>query len=136
MGYDIGLDRIFLVSPIIIVHEIDEDSPPTGWARRSWSRRTSRSWVILEGMVEATAMTTQARSPTWPARSCGADRFRARGLREKSHYKVDYSRLHKTPRGGRHALLCPGAAGEQDHRAARPARPPSAFCYEERAGSS
>ena len=27
VGYDIGLDRIFLVSPIIIVHEIDEDSP-------------------------------------------------------------------------------------------------------------
>lgn len=30
VGYDIGLDLIFLVSPIIIVHEIDEDSPLYG----------------------------------------------------------------------------------------------------------
>ncbi|XP_017721958.1 PREDICTED: inward rectifier potassium channel 4, partial [Rhinopithecus bieti] len=33
VGYDIGLDRIFLVSPIIIVHEIDEDSPLYGMGK-------------------------------------------------------------------------------------------------------
>uniref|UniRef100_A0A672RGB0 Potassium inwardly rectifying channel subfamily J member 4 n=1 Tax=Sinocyclocheilus grahami TaxID=75366 RepID=A0A672RGB0_SINGR len=62
VGYDEGTDRLFLVSPLVIVHEIDEDSPLWGMSRVDLESDDFEIVVILEGMVEATAMTTQARS--------------------------------------------------------------------------
>ena len=62
VGFDSGIDRIFLVSPITIVHEIDEDSPLYDLSKQDIDNADFEIVVILEGMVEATAMTTQCRS--------------------------------------------------------------------------
>ncbi|XP_006757502.1 PREDICTED: inward rectifier potassium channel 4 [Myotis davidii] len=96
VGYDVGLDRIFLVSPIIIVHEIDEDSPLYGMGKEELESEDFEIVVILEGMVEATAMTTQARSSYLASEILWGHRFEPVVFEEKSHYKVDYSRFHKT----------------------------------------
>jgi hypothetical protein len=66
MDLDIDLgndsDKIFLVTPQIIVHPITEDSPlyeigPSDLMGDKWE-----IVVVLEGMVEATGGTTQARA--------------------------------------------------------------------------
>lgn len=66
VGFDGGTDRIFLVSPITIVHEIDSSSPLYELGRAELARADFELVVILEGMVEATAMTTQCRSSYLP----------------------------------------------------------------------
>eukprot|EP00062_Callorhinchus_milii_P027859 gi/632991672/ref/XP_007884735.1/ PREDICTED: ATP-sensitive inward rectifier potassium channel 12-like [Callorhinchus milii] len=96
VGYDVGLDRIFLVSPIVIVHEIDEDSPLYGIGQQELDGADFEIVVILEGMVEATAMTTQARSSYLANEILWGHRFEPVVFEEKNHYKVDYSRFHKT----------------------------------------
>ncbi|KAG7226363.1 hypothetical protein INR49_013774 [Caranx melampygus] len=52
--------------------------------------------VILEGMVEATAMTTQARSSYLASEILWGHRFEPVLFEEKNLYKVDYSHFHKT----------------------------------------
>lgn len=63
VGFDVGIDRIFLVSPVTIVHEINKESPFFEMDQQMLeSDEKLEIVVILEGMVEATAMTTQCRS--------------------------------------------------------------------------
>ncbi|XP_031949056.1 G protein-activated inward rectifier potassium channel 3 isoform X4 [Corvus moneduloides] len=62
VGFETGDDRLFLVSPLIISHEIDERSPFWDVSRGQLERDDFEIVVILEGMVEATGMTCQARS--------------------------------------------------------------------------
>ncbi|KAJ8251441.1 hypothetical protein GJAV_G00221390 [Gymnothorax javanicus] len=96
VGFDSGLDRIFLVSPITIVHEIDEDSPFYDMSKRDLESSEFEIVVILEGMVEATAMTTQCRSSYVASEVLWGHRFEPVLFEERSYYKVDYSRFHKT----------------------------------------
>lgn len=131
VGYDIGLDRIFLVSPIIIVHEIDEDSPLYGMGKEELESEDFEIVVILEGMVEATAMTTQARSSYLASEILWGHRFEPVVFEEKSHYKVDYSRFHKTYEVA--GTPCCSARELQESKITvlpAPPPPPSAFCYE------
>ncbi|XP_074124211.1 inward rectifier potassium channel 4 [Sminthopsis crassicaudata] len=131
VGYDIGLDRIFLVSPIIIVHEIDEESPLYGMGKEELESEDFEIVVILEGMVEATAMTTQARSSYLASEILWGHRFEPVVFEEKSHYKVDYSRFHKTYEVA--GTPCCSARELQESKITvlpAPPPPPSAFCYE------
>ncbi|XP_042197126.1 ATP-sensitive inward rectifier potassium channel 12 isoform X2 [Callorhinchus milii] len=96
VGFDKGLDRIFLVSPITILHEIDEESPMYGIGRQDLETADFEVVVILEGMVEATAMTTQARSSYLASEILWGHRFEPVLFEEKNQYKVDYSHFHKT----------------------------------------
>ncbi|XP_062387935.1 inward rectifier potassium channel 2-like [Sardina pilchardus] len=96
VGFDTGVDRIFLVSPITIVHEIDEDSPFYEMSRQELETSEFEIVVILEGMVEATAMTTQCRSSYVASEVLWGHRFEPVLFEEKNHYKVDYSRFEKT----------------------------------------
>lgn len=52
--------------------------------------------VILEGMVEATAMTTQCRSSYVASEVLWGHRFEPVLFEENNYYKVDYSRFEKT----------------------------------------
>ncbi|NWV15126.1 KCNJ9 protein, partial [Ptilonorhynchus violaceus] len=54
VGFETGDDRLFLVSPLIISHEIDERSPFWDVSRGQLERDDFEIVVILEGMVEAT----------------------------------------------------------------------------------
>ncbi|KAI9539262.1 Inward rectifier potassium channel 2 [Dissostichus eleginoides] len=96
IGFDSGIDRIFLVSPITIVHEIDEDSPFYDMSKQELETSEFEIVVILEGMVEATAMTTQCRSSYLASEILWGYRFEPVLFEEKNYYKVDYSRFENT----------------------------------------
>lgn len=96
VGYDEGTDRLFLVSPLVIVHEIDKDSPLYTLTRSDLEMDDFEIVVILEGMVEATAMTTQFRSSYLANEIFWGHRFEPVIYEDGDRYKVDYSRFHKT----------------------------------------
>nr|XP_046149941.1 G protein-activated inward rectifier potassium channel 4-like isoform X2 [Oncorhynchus gorbuscha] len=54
IGFDTGDDRLFLVSPLIISHEINEKSPFWELSQAQMDKEEFEIVVILEGMVEAT----------------------------------------------------------------------------------
>lgn len=91
-------DTIFLVTPQIIVHPIDEDSPlydkgPSDLEGDKWE-----VIVVLEGMVEATGGTTQARVSYLPTEIEWGNRFKnvvTRGQKEKG-YLINFSHFHET----------------------------------------
>ncbi|XP_035511656.1 ATP-sensitive inward rectifier potassium channel 12-like [Morone saxatilis] len=96
VGYDEGTDRLFLVSPLVIVHEIDKDSPLYTLNRADLEKDDFEIVVILEGMVEATAMTTQFRSSYLAREVLWGHRFEPVIYEDQDRYKVDYARFHKT----------------------------------------
>ncbi|KAM9393584.1 LOW QUALITY PROTEIN: ATP-sensitive inward rectifier potassium channel 12 [Pholidichthys leucotaenia] len=96
VGYDEGTDRLFLVSPLVIVHEIDKDSPLYTLSRTDLETDDFEIIVILEGMVEATAMTTQFRSSYLSREIFWGHRFEPVIYEDRDRYKVDYACFHKT----------------------------------------
>nr|XP_015809902.2 ATP-sensitive inward rectifier potassium channel 12 [Nothobranchius furzeri] len=96
VGYDDGLDRLFLVSPLVVVHEINKSSPLYNLSRSDVQKEDFEIVVILEGMVEATAMTTQARSSYLAREILWGHRFEPVVFEKGDRYHVDYSRFHKT----------------------------------------
>ncbi|XP_029353212.1 ATP-sensitive inward rectifier potassium channel 12-like [Echeneis naucrates] len=96
VGYDDGLDRLFLVSPLVVVHEINKNSPLYDLSRTDLQKEDFEIVVILEGMVEATAMTTQARTSYLAKEILWGHRFEPVVFEKGDRYHVDYSRFHKT----------------------------------------
>uniref|UniRef100_A0A3P8SDM8 ATP-sensitive inward rectifier potassium channel 14 n=1 Tax=Amphiprion percula TaxID=161767 RepID=A0A3P8SDM8_AMPPE len=97
VGFDTGTDRIFLVSPVTIVHEINDESPFFEMDRRTLESDSELEVVvILEGMVEATAMTTQCRSSYLASEILWGHRFEPVLFERKDCYQVDYSFFHRT----------------------------------------
>ncbi|KAK1794657.1 hypothetical protein P4O66_001370 [Electrophorus voltai] len=92
-----GTDRIFLVSPVTIVHKIDEESPFFEMDRQTLeSDEELEVVVVLEGMVEATAMTTQCRSSYLASEIRWGHRFEPVLFEKKNSYQVDYSYFNRT----------------------------------------
>lgn len=54
VGFETGDDRLFLVSPLVISHEIDAHSPFWDMSQSQLEKEDFEIVVILEGMVEAT----------------------------------------------------------------------------------
>ncbi|CAL8301993.1 unnamed protein product [Merluccius merluccius] len=146
VGYDEGTDRLFLVSPLVIVHEIDRDSPLYSLSRADLEADHFEIVVILEGMVEATAMSTQFRSSYLAHEVFWGHRFEPVICEDRGRYKVDYSRFHKTYEVPSTPHL---SAKQLDEAAGRPSsaasrrtpppsakEPPSAFCYDNEAALS
>ncbi|XP_029914561.1 ATP-sensitive inward rectifier potassium channel 12 [Myripristis murdjan] len=144
VGYDEGTDRLFLVSPLVIVHEIDKDSPLYTLSRADLESDEFEIVVILEGMVEATAMTTQFRSSYLSREIFWGHRFEPVIYEDRDRYKVDYGRFHMTYEVPSTPHL---SAKELDEAASRPSsanshvsapratqelmpRSLTAFCYE------
>ncbi|KAM6905053.1 ATP-sensitive inward rectifier potassium channel 12 [Xenentodon cancila] len=144
VGYDEGTDRLFLVSPLVIVHEIDKDSPLYTLSRADLETDDFEIVVILEGMVEATAMTTQFRSSYLAREIFWGHRFEPVIYEDRDRYKVDYSRFHKTYEVPSTPHLSAKELDEATSRASSAASPVSphrsrqnliprslsAFCYE------
>lgn len=57
VGFETGDDRLFLVSPLVISHEIDSRSPFWDMSQSQLEKEDFEIVVILEGMVEATGET-------------------------------------------------------------------------------
>lgn len=85
-----------MVSPVTIVHEIDEDSPLYEIGKAELETGNFELVVILEGMVEATAMTTQCRSSYVPSEILWGYRFEPVLFEKRNHYEVDYLHFHRT----------------------------------------
>ncbi|KAM3830461.1 G protein-activated inward rectifier potassium channel 4 [Vipera latastei] len=96
VGFDTGDDRLFLVSPLIISHEINEKSPFWEMSRAQLEKEEFEIVVILEGMVEATGMTCQARSSYMDKEVLWGHRFTPVLTLEKDFYEVDYNSFHNT----------------------------------------
>ncbi|XP_072802388.1 G protein-activated inward rectifier potassium channel 3 isoform X3 [Vicugna pacos] len=96
VGFDTGDDRLFLVSPLVISHEIDAASPFWEASRRALERDDFEIVVILEGMVEATGMTCQARSSYLVDEVLWGHRFTSVLTLEDGFYEVDYASFHQT----------------------------------------
>ncbi|XP_059141618.1 G protein-activated inward rectifier potassium channel 3-like [Physella acuta] len=98
LGFGEGRDRLFLVWPVIIVHKIDEDSPFWELSPEDLHREQFELIVILEGIVESTGMTTQARSSYLPGEVLWGHRFErlVTFQKENGQYQIDFSRFHNT----------------------------------------
>uniref|UniRef100_A0A3P8T1A7 ATP-sensitive inward rectifier potassium channel 14 n=1 Tax=Amphiprion percula TaxID=161767 RepID=A0A3P8T1A7_AMPPE len=125
VGYDEGTDRLFLVSPLVIVHEIDKDSPLYTLSRADLEADDFEIVVILEGMVEATAMTTQFRSSYLAREVFWGHRFEPVIYEDRDRYKVDYARFHMTYE----VPSTPHLSAKESTKDLLP-RSLSAFCYE------
>ncbi|KAF2364267.1 Potassium channel inwardly rectifying Kir [Trinorchestia longiramus] len=75
VGYDVGEDRIFFIWPMTIVHKIDEGSPLYDLSASALQTADFEIVVLLEGVIESTGMTTQARSSYLPDEILWGHRF-------------------------------------------------------------
>ncbi|XP_073457809.1 G protein-activated inward rectifier potassium channel 4-like [Lithobates pipiens] len=96
VGFDTGDDRLFLVSPLIICHEFNEHSPFWEISKEQLGKEEFEIVVILEGMVEATGMTCQARSSYVESEVLWGHRFMPVLTLEEGFYEVDYDTFHNT----------------------------------------
>ncbi|KAI1722988.1 inward rectifier potassium channel domain-containing protein [Ditylenchus destructor] len=93
VGYDNGTDRVLLLWPVIIRHIIDEDSPFFGMTPEKMRNATDFELIMtVEGIVEATGMTFQARTSYLPEEIKWGQRFVPMVTMNEGtgKYEVDY----------------------------------------------
>uniref|UniRef100_A0A8C1D175 G protein-activated inward rectifier potassium channel 1 n=1 Tax=Cyprinus carpio carpio TaxID=630221 RepID=A0A8C1D175_CYPCA len=96
VGFSTGADQLFLVSPLTICHVIDSKSPFYDLSLRSMQTEQFEIVVILEGIVETTGMTCQARTSYTEDEVLWGHRFYPVISLEEGFFKVDYSQFHGT----------------------------------------
>nr|XP_040025558.1 G protein-activated inward rectifier potassium channel 3 isoform X2 [Gasterosteus aculeatus aculeatus] len=101
VGFETGDDRLFLVSPLVISHEIDLHSPFWDMSQSQLGKEDFEIVVILEGMVEATGMTCQARSSYLAEEVMWGHRFSPMMLLAEGFFDIDYGAFHHTFEGSR-----------------------------------
>ncbi|KAL3990753.1 Inward rectifier potassium channel family protein [Acanthocheilonema viteae] len=92
VGYDAGWDRILLLWPIIVRHLIDDQSPLFAMTPEKMHNAHFELIMTVEGIVEATGMTFQARTSFLPDEILWGYRFRSMVvLNEKiGRYEIHY----------------------------------------------
>ncbi|XP_035286955.1 G protein-activated inward rectifier potassium channel 3 [Anguilla anguilla] len=96
VGFETGDDRLFLVSPLVISHEIDAHSPFWEMSQAHLEKDDFEIVVILEGMVEATGMTCQARSSYLAEEVLWGHRFSPMMSLAEGFFDIDYGAFHHT----------------------------------------
>ncbi|KAM9844931.1 G protein-activated inward rectifier potassium channel 3 [Aulostomus maculatus] len=96
VGFETGDDRLFLVSPLVISHEIDACSPFWDMSQSQLEKEDFEIVVILEGMVEATGMTCQARSSYLAEEVMWGHRFSPMMSLAEGFFDIDYGAFHHT----------------------------------------
>ncbi|CAG12632.1 unnamed protein product, partial [Tetraodon nigroviridis] len=96
VGFGTGADQLFLVSPLTICHEINSKSPFFDLSQRSLMNEQFEIVVILEGIVETTGMTCQARTSYTEDEVLWGHRFLPVMSLEEGFFRVDYSQFHNT----------------------------------------
>ncbi|KAJ3608410.1 hypothetical protein NHX12_025457 [Muraenolepis orangiensis] len=94
VGFGTGADQLFLVSPLTICHEINSRSPFFDLSQRSLVNEQFEIVVILEGIVETTGMTCQARTSYTEDEVLWGHRFLPVMSLEEGFFRVDYSQFH------------------------------------------
>uniref|UniRef100_H2YUD3 G protein-activated inward rectifier potassium channel 3 n=1 Tax=Ciona savignyi TaxID=51511 RepID=H2YUD3_CIOSA len=89
-------DRLFLVTPQTICHPIDDSSPLWDMNADDLYHSNFEVILILEGMVEATGMTTQARASYLPTEILWGHRFQNMiSFTRHNGYKIDFGKFNK-----------------------------------------
>ncbi|XP_051548483.1 ATP-sensitive inward rectifier potassium channel 11-like [Myxocyprinus asiaticus] len=96
MDNPLGTNSIFLVSPLIISHVIDKNSPLYDLSAADLLHEDIEVIVILEGVVETTGITTQARTSYLSEEILWGQRFVPTVSVEDGMYAVDYSKFGNT----------------------------------------
>ena len=96
VGYDSGRDRVFLLLPIEITHVIQPNSPLCNWNNAMFEEEDYELVVVLEGIVEATGMTSQVVWSYLPSEVCFDQQFSPMAHRHKGEWQVDFSKLNNT----------------------------------------
>ncbi|XP_058796528.1 inward rectifier potassium channel 2-like isoform X1 [Phymastichus coffea] len=98
VGGDGEEDKIFFIWPTTIVHKIDERSPLYHLSASDMLRERFEIIVMLEGVIESTGMTTQARSSYLPSEILWGHRFEhiITFRKETGEYEVDYTLFNNT----------------------------------------
>ncbi|XP_028323089.1 G protein-activated inward rectifier potassium channel 3-like [Gouania willdenowi] len=96
LGYDTGGDRLLLVEPQTITHFINESSPFWEVGAERLKREIFEIIVILEGIVETSGMTCQARTSYTEDEILWGHRFESCISLEKGAFRVDYGAFDKT----------------------------------------
>ncbi|XP_040190430.1 ATP-sensitive inward rectifier potassium channel 11 [Rana temporaria] len=97
MENPVGTNGIFLVSPLIICHIITKDSPLYDISSSDLNHHQDLEIVvILEGVVETTGITTQARTSYLADEILWGRRFVPVVAEEDGRYSVDYSKFGNT----------------------------------------
>lgn len=87
---------IFLVSPLIVSHTIERGSPLYELSAHSLAAEDLEIIVILEGVVETTGISMQARTSYTPDEILWGRRFVSIITEEDGRYCVDYSKFGNT----------------------------------------
>ncbi|KAM9377821.1 potassium inwardly rectifying channel subfamily J member 11, like isoform 1-T2 [Pholidichthys leucotaenia] len=87
---------IFLVSPLVISHTIERGSPLYEMSAQSLASDDLELIVILEGVVETTGISMQARTSYTPEEILWGRRFVSIITEEDGRYCVDYSKFGNT----------------------------------------
>ncbi|XP_062245129.1 potassium inwardly rectifying channel subfamily J member 11, like [Platichthys flesus] len=87
---------IFLVSPLIISHTMERGSPLYELSAQSLAAEDLEIIVILEGVVETTGITMQARTSYTPEEILWGRRFVSIITEEDGRHCVDYSKFGNT----------------------------------------
>ncbi|XP_037946346.1 G protein-activated inward rectifier potassium channel 3-like isoform X3 [Teleopsis dalmanni] len=98
IGADGGEDRLMFIWPTTIVHKIDRNSPLYMLSASDMLKERFEVVVMLEGVIESTGMTTQARSSYLPSEILWGHRFvnLVSFRKETSEYEVDYTLFNNT----------------------------------------
>ncbi|XP_033909737.2 ATP-sensitive inward rectifier potassium channel 11-like [Acipenser ruthenus] len=96
MENPVGTNAVFLVSPLIISHVIDKKSPLYEISASDLHHEDLEVVVILEGVVETTGITTQARTSYLAEEILWGQRFVPVVSEEEGRYSVDYSKFGNT----------------------------------------
>uniref|UniRef100_A0ABD2VZU0 Uncharacterized protein n=2 Tax=Trichogramma kaykai TaxID=54128 RepID=A0ABD2VZU0_9HYME len=98
VGGDGDEDKIFFIWPTTIVHKIDQSSPLYHLSASDMLRERFEIIVMLEGVIESTGMTTQARSSYLPSEILWGHRFEhiITFRKETGEYEVDYTLFNNT----------------------------------------
>ncbi|XP_053213545.1 ATP-sensitive inward rectifier potassium channel 12-like [Panonychus citri] len=96
--FDNSDSNVFLVWPATIVHEVDSSSPFYSMSADSLVRERFEIVVILEGTIESTGQSIQARTSYLPCEILWGHRFEQMiGYRKDTgQYRVDYSKFNNT----------------------------------------
>ncbi|XP_068134055.1 ATP-sensitive inward rectifier potassium channel 8 [Hyperolius riggenbachi] len=96
MDNPIDSNNIFLVAPLIVCHIIDRRSPLYDISASDLSTQDLEVIVLLEGVVETTGITTQARTSYVTEEIIWGHRFVSIVSEEEGVYSVDYSKFGNT----------------------------------------
>ncbi|XP_061826030.1 ATP-sensitive inward rectifier potassium channel 11 isoform X1 [Nerophis lumbriciformis] len=96
MDNPVGSNGVFLVSPLVICHVIDQRSPMYDMSAADLQHDDVEVIVVLEGVVETTGITTQARTSYVSEEILWGQRFVPTVSEEEGMYAVDYSKFGNT----------------------------------------